>query len=75
MQLSPAWHELRVQSECLAEPLGCGHSLVRGLAVDEQNSGKREDKIGMPLQGHEFLSVQVMSRPDFLYDVDPHRHC
>jgi hypothetical protein len=30
----------------LAEPLGCGQSLVRGLAVDEQNSGKREDKIG-----------------------------
>ncbi len=52
LQLSPARHELAAQFQSVAEAFGRVQGLVRGLAIEIQDTGKDQNKIGTLLQRH-----------------------
>src|SRR5262249_26854779 len=59
---APARHDLGAQAQRAAELLGCGHRLLGGLAVDVEDAGKGEDKVGTLLQRHVSFSQSASSK-------------
>jgi hypothetical protein len=51
-----------MQANRVAQTLGCIQRLVCGLAIDQQDSGKAENKIGTFLQRHICPSHAMLSK-------------
>src|SRR6516164_1670345 len=62
LQFSPARHDLGAQSERAAELLGRGYGLLGGLAVDVEQPGEGEDKVGMLRRRHGSFSQSAYSK-------------
>src|SRR5262249_56435893 len=62
LQFSPARHDLGAQSERAAELLGRGYGLLGGLAVDVEQPGEGEDKVGTLRRRHGSFSQSAYSK-------------